>query len=388
MPKGEPLRLAIIGAGPVGLEAALYARSLNFTVAVFERGEVGEHLSRWGHVKLFTPFAWNHSPLGAALIRREHPQHAIPGGQDLLTGIELRDNYMMPLSLTSLLCDCIRMKSTVLHIGRGNLTNAEPATDPRRTNQPFRILSCDDKQREQIDEVDAVIDCSGTFSDHRWLGSGGIPAIGERVASAQISYGLEDITGTRKAYYAGRSIIVIGGGYSAATTVCQLATLAEQNPATWIVWLNRGARSTPLPRMSTDPLRERDRLAARANNLATRGDGNVEYHANMAIDSIESHGTDRGFRVAGHCGSEEMSWEVERVIANVGHRPDFDFCRELHVAGPSVMQPEPGYFVLGAKSSGWDQNFLLKQAFDQIRDVFARLTGKPKLNLYEGKLAA
>ena len=51
-----PKRIAVIGAGPIGLEAALYAARAGFVVDVFERGRVAEHMLQWGHVRLFSPF--------------------------------------------------------------------------------------------------------------------------------------------------------------------------------------------------------------------------------------------------------------------------------------------------------------------------------------------
>lgn len=392
MPKPELPRIAVLGAGPIGIEAALYAKALGLPVTVYERGEVGEHVSRWGHVRLFTSFGWISTPLGLEAIRREHPQHHIPAASDLLTGNDFRDGYLLPLTLTAGLCDCIQMKTEVVSIGRGNFFKIDAPNDPKRTQAPFRILVRSDKQQERMDEADVVLDCTGTFGKHRWLGAGGIPALGELAAAKQLSYGLEDITGARKAHYAGKSTIVIGGGYSAATTVCNLATLAEDYPATWIIWLTRGPRSTPLPRNPSDPLRERDRLAARANHLAARGEGHVEYHALTAIETIECHGPDRGFRVNARCGNEEMTWEVERVIGNVGYRADLSVCHELHVADPDGKQGsrqlEPNYFLLGAKSFGRNSNFLLRYGYEQIRDAFALVTGKPKLDLYQGKMTS
>ena len=47
-------RIAIIGAGPIGLEAAAYARRLGHEVTVYERGRVGENVGRWGHVVMFS----------------------------------------------------------------------------------------------------------------------------------------------------------------------------------------------------------------------------------------------------------------------------------------------------------------------------------------------
>ncbi|MCE9533479.1 MAG: monooxygenase, partial [Planctomycetes bacterium] len=242
-----------------------------------------------------------------------------------------------------------------------------------------------------IEEADVVLDCTGTFATHRWLGEGGIPALGEIAASKHISYIPDDILGKQKARYAGKSVIVVGGGYSAATSISNLAQLAEQDSATWIIWLNRGTRSTPLVRIFSDTFRSRDRLSATVNGLANRGEGHIEYHAQTAIQAIECHGPDKGFRVSARCGNEEMVWEVERLIANVGYVPDLSFCRELHVVEPDdkygLIQPEPYYYMLGAKSYGRDSQFLLQRGFEQVREVFARLTGKPKLDLYQGNLA-
>ncbi len=68
MAKKDSFRLAILGAGPIGLEAALYAHHLQLPFTVYERGRVGEHVQRWGHVKLFSPFGMNATSLGLSAI--------------------------------------------------------------------------------------------------------------------------------------------------------------------------------------------------------------------------------------------------------------------------------------------------------------------------------
>lgn len=372
MSRTAPLRIAILGAGPIGLEAALHAANAGHRPTIFERGDVAESLGQWGHVRLFSPFSMNASTLGIETIRREHPQHELPGANDLLTGHDYRDAYLVPLTLTSKLADIIKTRHQVITIGRGGVLRADPPNDPRRASAPFRVLVRDEKGNERFEAADVIFDCTGTYHRHGWLGDGGIPAAGEIAAEKMIAYGLEDVLGKKKAQYAGKSIIVVGSGYSAATTVCALAQLAEDNNATWTIWLTRGARSAPLPRLANDPFRDRDRLAAKANNLASRGDGNVEHHGQTLIDEVICHGPDRGFRVSGRCNGKPMVWEVDRVIANVGYMADVGLSRELHVGEPSggqIIRPEPGFFVLGSKSYGRQSDFLLKRGLEQIKEA-------------------
>src|SRR5947209_13532187 len=116
MSKAEPLRVAVLGAGPVGIEAALYAKACGLTVAVYERGQVGEHLLRWGHVRLFTPFGMNTTPLGLRTLLREKPSRALPADTDLLTGRQLRDAYLVPLSESEALLEAMHPQHAVLHV--------------------------------------------------------------------------------------------------------------------------------------------------------------------------------------------------------------------------------------------------------------------------------
>ncbi len=384
MPKKEIPRLAILGAGPVGLEAALYARRLDLPVTIYERGRPGEYWQRWGHVRLFTPFGMNVTPLGRAAIRADSPRHPFPADTDCITGREHLAAYLDPLAASSAVKECLRPEVQVVQVGRRGLLKDEALGEARRSTAPFRLLLRDARGVESTAEADLILDCTGTYGTHRWMGDGGIRAPGEGSAAAQIVYGLDDLLGQRKAHYAGSTILVVGAGYSAATSVCNLAQIATENPSTWIVWIARGAGSLPIKRIANDPLKERDRLAVRANTLAARGEGNIEFHAQAVIEAIEGRGADKGFLVTARVAGKPRNWEVDRIIANVGYAAETELARELHISETDALRnPEPNYFVLGAKSSGRSGQFLLRTGFEQIRAVFALIQGKADLDLYE-----
>jgi hypothetical protein len=72
----------------------------------------------------------------------------------------------------------------------------------------------------------AVLDASGTWSQSNPLGAHGLPALGERENAARIVHGMPDILGSARPRYAGRKVLVLGAGHSAAGNLIALAKLA------------------------------------------------------------------------------------------------------------------------------------------------------------------
>ncbi|MBX9677549.1 MAG: NAD(P)/FAD-dependent oxidoreductase [Gemmataceae bacterium] len=411
MAKSAP-RLAILGAGPIGLEAGLYAKTLGWPFTIFERGRIGEHMLRWGHVRLFSPFGMNATLLGKQAIGKQKLGHEFPADDACVLGREHVAAYLNPLG--ELLKENLVGETQVLKISRQDLLKNDEPGDLKRARNPFRLL-VRDKQRERIETADVVLDCTGVYAQHRWAGAGGMPAPGELSAETHIAYQLEDILGERKGHYANRTILVVGAGFSAATTVCNLAEISLEHQTTWVIWVARTSQTTPLRRFANDPLKERDRFASRANSLATRTDDNVEYSPATVVDAIEYLGQDKGFKVTLRSPLKTRVVEVDRIIANVGYSPDTNLYRELQVrecpaslasqkmadavalakvsdplrmsglGAEALRNPEPNFYILGAKSLGRNSNFLLRLGFEQIRDAFALMAGNPNLDLYAGK---
>src|SRR5205085_10991762 len=98
--------------------------------------------------------------------------------------------YLEPLAQGEALRDCLRTGTAVLHVGRHGTLKGDDPGDARRARQPFRLLVREGNQRERVEEADVVLDCTGTYGRHRWLGDGGIPAVGEAAAEGHIADGL------------------------------------------------------------------------------------------------------------------------------------------------------------------------------------------------------
>ena len=113
--------LAIIGAGPIGLEAASRAALAGLNVVVFEKEAVGHHLSQWGHVRLFSPFRLNHSQWGLELIKAAFPKLSLPQPDSYPTGAEMVDSYLKPLARTPQLSGRILEGTAVRSVGTGGL---------------------------------------------------------------------------------------------------------------------------------------------------------------------------------------------------------------------------------------------------------------------------
>ncbi|HEX8952821.1 MAG TPA: NAD(P)-binding domain-containing protein, partial [Polyangia bacterium] len=208
-------RVIVIGAGPCGLEAALAASARGFEVTVLEQGDVGDSLRRWGPTRCFSPFAMNVSARARALLADA------PAADALLTGPEVAERVLVPLSRAAPLDGRVRTRHRVVSVGRARMRRDEFAGHPLRGERPFRLL-VDTPDGERLFEADAVLDASGVYGQPLPLGAGGVPALGERALGPRIVRHLGELH-ARIGGWAQRRVLVVGHGHSAAHAVALLA---------------------------------------------------------------------------------------------------------------------------------------------------------------------
>lgn len=400
--------VTVIGAGPIGLEAALYAQAAGYNVSILEKGEVASHVRQWGHVTLFSPFSMNYSPLGKRTL--SDSGHTLPADDAYLSGEEYFQRYLQPLASSESLQNAIIENVTVLAISRQQILKNEHIGNGQRQNFPFRILARHSNGREQFYYTDIVIDASGSFSQPNWLGEGGIPALGEQGYRNHIEYGLPDISGTNADRYRGKTTLVVGAGHSAGTTIANFQKLLSEDEETQVIWLTRNSKEQPLQAMQDDPLPGREKVVTIANELC--GHSAVRRIGGASVHALDYRSDSDQFVVEISNGGRNEVLTVDRIIANVGYSPDNSIYRELQVhecyasrgpmklaaallgessadcltqssKGPDVLKnPEPNFFIIGMKSYGKNSNFLLRVGFEQIRDVFQLISGDEALDLY------
>jgi len=389
--------VAVIGAGPVGLAAAAHLIERGENPIVFEsEAEIGANVRQWQHVRMFSP--WEFTVDSATVRMLEAAGWQMPPAQDLPTGRDLIEQYMRPFAALPQVRQHIHLNARVMAVSRRNIDKMK---DAGRDQAPFLLHVAYSDGREDLIEARAVIDASGTWRTPNPLGSGGLPAMGEKRATDHIFYGIPDVLGTHYARYANKRVMVVGSGHSAINALLELVKVKETAPQTEIIWTMRGKNLNVVFGGG-----EADALAARAQ-LGSRIKGHVDAGTIRMVTPFRlSHITaaDRGVNVFGETPDGLENIPVDEIIATTGARPDLEMLRELRLEldpslestralGPMIdpnihscgtvrphgeaelRHPEKNFYIVGMKSYGRAPTFLLATGYEQARSVVAGLVG-------------
>lgn len=394
------LPVAVIGAGPVGLAAAARLVERGIRPLVFEKGAgVGAAVAAWGHVAVFTPWSLN---LDAAAVRLlTATGWSAPDPDAVPTGGEIVRRYLEPLARVEAIASGLRLGAEVTAVTRKGL---DKMSSDGRDAAPFVLHWRDARGGTRTTEARAVIDASGVWSNPNPMGVDGLPVPGERACGAAVAYGIPDVLGAARRDYAGRRILVVGAGHSAINVVLDLLKLQTEAPATRVSWALRRRRLDLVAGGGrADELAERGALGIAAK--AAIDERRIDLLAPFTADRIDP--VPAGLRVAGRRDGTPVTLEVDRIVVATGFRPDLGLLAELRVALDPIVeappalaplidpnlhscgtvpphgavelaQPEPGLYVVGAKSYGRAPTFLMATGHEQVRSVVARIAGDEK----------
>ncbi len=388
--------LAILGAGPTGIEAALAAAERGWRFTLYEAGdEVASHMLDWGHVRLFSPWSLNVSPRMRRAL--EALGAGVPDDGTCPTGAELRSRVLVPLAESAALAPHLRLGSRVVAVSRAGLLKHEAIGAPERAGRRFRLLLNDAAGRESVATATAVLDCTGSYSQPNRLGDGGIPAPGEQQAAGRIVQRIPDLAREADEWRDLR-ILLVGAGHSAQTAAVDLAALGG---STRVIWVLRAA-DPDWHVDPDDPLPERSRLTAAARDLASGADPAFDVRTGVVLDDFEEGAPGLVVTLRSRDGSTETV-TVDRVLGLTGAVGDHAMYRQLQIhecyatSGPmklaaallgaaggdclaqeshgpeTLVNPEPNYFILGAKSYGRNSTFLMRVGWQQVHEVFELL---------------
>jgi len=254
----------------------------------------------------------------------------------------------------------ILLNSKVLSVARKLCLKGDDLSGSKRRSSGFRVLAesvTPSSTAELAYEFDAVIDCSGTYGNHRWIGAGGIPAVGERkLASAsggqRITYTIPHVLGRDKEKFQRKKTVVVGSGFSAITTINDLLVLTIEesgalaassgvNKPAEVVWISRHEKD-PYVIIPDDPLPDRDRLSQLGNVISHKSSaikvqfvGGVEaiHEVQLVANNASPDGQSQIQLTCSKANSAEkfVIDHVDNVVGTVGYCPDTSLYRELHV---------------------------------------------------------
>ena len=386
------LPVAVIGAGPVGLAAAAELVNRGVTPLILEAGATpGSSVSRWGQVRIFSPWKYDIAPAARELLERSG--WSAPDGEAYPTGRELIEGYLAPLAALPEIAPHLRFGHRVTSIARLGFDKMKTAG---REDAPFSITVRTASGMQQELLARAVIDASGTYGMPNPLGASGTPALGEADAADRVHYGIADPLGTDHGRYAGRRVAVVGSGHSAFDVLIDLAELADRDgtTVTWIV--RRPFADAKYGGAEKDALPARGQLGTRMRSLVERGIVRQEV---LRITAVRS--TDDGVFLRE--GARELG-PFDEIIATTGFRPDLAPLRELRVRLDDILEappalaplidpnvhscgtvpphgarelahPEKDLYIAGMKSYGRAPTFLMLTGYEQVRSIASALVG-------------
>ena len=373
-----PAAIAIIGAGPVGIEAAIYARFLGYFVSIFEQKRVAHRMLDWHNRPLDVTVEECTTSMGHAAIAAQNPEYARRNSNDVFTGKTFAEEYLLPLAKTDLLFDDIHFLSPVSDVSRYRTFVSDVIERQERCNDEFRILVDGRHRGPWVSRADVVIDCRGSSQKLAGLGPGGGLAIGETLLHDSFLLHTPMDRKFEAKSVLGKHVCLVGQSVRAGQFAVEYLNQFGDEGSSRLTWVIR-------------PDRRHDSLVMENALNAIRGRqfGNIVVLESLGVELIQRN--DLGQYLLKFLRDDDSTVEMQcdAIVSLTGGRP-CTLSSEVRQEqlkhfqeSPSFVVSEPGFYVLRGGNIEEGAGVGLSDAFRRIRELFAMLAGRQDLDLYD-----
>ena len=394
-----PHPVVIIGAGPIGLAGAAHAQSRGLDTIVLEAGaSAGAAVQRVGPHPALLPVVRAHRPGRDRAPRRlrlggARPPRRTPPVTSGSTG------YLQPLADALETTDEVDVRYGhrvvgVTRFGRDRLV------DSGREDEPLVLQVDTGHGVERITARPSSTPPAPGAGPTRWAATASPRSARPPTPTGSATASPTCAASRAGSRYAGKHVVVAGTGASAQNALVELAHLAESAPGTRVTWLvRRPSVGNAFGGGDNDQLEARGALGKSAERAA--GSGAVTARTSFRTASVEQQADGR-LTVTDFDG--QTVTDVDEIVAVTGFRPDLAFLSEIrldldpvlqsprtlaplidpnvHSCGTvyphgakELVQPEPGFYLVGMKSYGRAPSFLTLTGCEQVRSVIAAIAG-------------
>lgn len=380
-----PATIVVVGGGPSGVEAAIYARFLGYSVELLEAEKVGDSLLKWGSRSMGRPWQQLASSLGLAAIQAH--EHPLPDPHEVPTHEQYVERYLLPLARTDLLYSSVTINAKVLSISRLGCRESDNVSRQRRAEQEFRVLA-ESSQRGQFTQiVDLVVDCTGADSVRSGLASGGGVPLGWKSVQHRIASGRRRVLTRERERFAGKRVMLCGDDLAAMVNAVELYELV-QSSQTQLIWVQPKSLQEPSPTAAVpaeDEVLFEDDIQKAAEILRTADGLTVVPVRAWGIEAIREE-TGKLVVILQTTEDETLSFGVDELIhcGDCLNQPSFQTTFNMDaIEVESPVTCEPHFYRLGHRSGSHLPTNPFESLRTQIQQCFGLIGGRAELNLYQ-----
>ncbi len=405
-----PATIAVIGAGPLGIETSIYARFLGYDVMLYDIGRPARYVKRW-HERLLPACVQDlTTPLGWAALASQRGEDLQPPADTRWTGKQWEEEYLTPLAKTDLIYESVFFNTRVAEVGRLSFRTDECDDFQSRCNDEFFLTLQSQLRGEYNTRADIVIDCRSARQTIAGLGVGGMKAIGQTALDGDLltDWPLDFIFDdqTRRDALIDKKIFLVGDGGQSQRFALEFVSAKWLSETAKLYWLVRPSKSGETQTWIEDNLRTNStaasvqvingwgltKLRRSESSWLLEFLSGDESLVEMIVDHVVGLASERydgSITKSLHLNRDgdqydsprsTKTWPESSVASNADNQFDLgNTCRST--------TDEPHYFCLPSSAKNFGPEGM-QYAYSAITDLFALLGGRSNLDLYKITAAA